>query len=87
MVTPSMMSDEESVGERFKVHQPEWRSLDFNAFLAELDCRAVSAKDCPCARVERFQGTPLKCAPPSNIQDWMVQEDDSSLLPESIHFD
>lgn len=71
-----MMLDEESVNGKFKVHTPEWRSAEFNTFLNDLDSRAAAINDKSHPRIQRLQGTPAKCSPPDNVDEWMVNEDD-----------
>ena len=76
-----MMSDEEDVGDNtFKVHQPQWRSVQLNELLKELDQRAARNKGH--ARKNRVSGTPLKSSVPIAAKDWMVTaEYDSDASP------
>ena len=75
-IEPSMMSDEEVVDGRFKVHRQEWRSDEFNDFMEELDDRASVTNPKPRPRLSRFQGTPQKTQPPPNTPGWMIANDE-----------
>ena len=46
-VEPSMMSDEEVVDGKFKVHRQEWRSEEFNDLMEELDGRVSNSTSKP----------------------------------------
>ena len=74
-IHPTMMSDEEDMEGKFKIHRQEWRSNEFNVLMDSLDKRAAKASSHP--RKERFYGTPLKCDEPSNVVDWMVDNQES----------
>ena len=65
-VTPTMMSDEEDVGENtFRIHRQEWRSPKMTHLLEELDTRADIATKKVHPRKNRVIGTPLKTNAPS----------------------
>ena len=86
-IHPTMMSDEEDVGGKFKVHRQEWRSTEFNEFMETLDARANSSSAKSCPRIERIHGTPCKKMPPTVTCDWMLssigREDSRILAPQS----
>lgn len=70
-VHPSMMSDEETVdGKTLKRKRPAWRSSEFNQLIDEIEQRYEHSSTHP--RKERICGSPLKCAPPTSIKEWMV---------------
>ena len=72
-VSPTMMSDEEDVGNNtFQVHRQEWRSQEMMDLFEELDRRADVAmkKAHPCKN--RIVGTPLKVDAPSTTKHWML---------------
>ena len=77
-ITPQMMSDEEEVDGKFKVHRPEWRSIALNDYLKALDSRA-NASDTASGhpRKERIVGTPIKCQIPACLgsTSWMVEDE------------
>ena len=69
-VTPTMMSDEEDVGNNtFRVHRREWHSQEMTDMLEELDRRADTAtkKAHPCK--DRVVGTPMKVDPQRTTKD------------------
>ena len=75
-VVPTMMSDDEDVGNNtFRVHHQEWRSLEMNDFLDELDQRADSAMKSSHPCKSRVVGTPVKVPVPDKMEAWMVRED------------
>jgi len=86
-VQPVMMSDEEEIEGKFKVHRPEWHSDDFNDFMDALDARALAAQGKARPRIARYSGTPCKSQPPPNTSLWMLsttEDHDSEILaPES----
>ena len=75
-VVPTMMSDEEDVGDNtFRVHRQEWRSQEMTDLLDELDRRADAAMKKVHPRKNRVLGTPLKVDAPNTTKDWMLRED------------
>ena len=75
-VSPSMMSDEEDVGNNtFRIHRQEWRSQEFSDLLEELDRRADSATKKAHPRRNRGIGTPLKVNAPTTAKEWMMRCD------------
>ncbi len=80
-VDASMMSDEEPVGGKFRVHRQEWRSPAFNDLMNTLDSRAETGRP----RIERVDGTPSKVSAPRNVSEWMIApaEDGEILAPQS----
>ena len=78
-VTPTMMSDEEDVGNNtFRVHRQDWRSQDMVDMFEELDRRADVAMKKVHPRKNRIVGTPLKVDAPSTTKDWMLRNPDTS---------
>ena len=70
-----MMSDEEPLPEgKIGRKRPSWRADSFNELMDTLDLRATSSFQ-RSARKERVPLSPIKTAPPSNIKDWMVNDD------------
>lgn len=60
-MSPTMMSDEEDVGDNtFRIHCQEWCSEEMTLFLEELDRRADTAMKKAHPRKNRIVGTPLK---------------------------
>lgn len=84
-VEPAMMSDEEVVDGKFKVHRQKWCSEEFNDFMEELDDRASVSSSKPRPRLSRFYGTPHKTQPPPNAPEWMISNsgDDTVLAPNT----
>ena len=75
-ITPSMMSDEEDVGNNtFRIHRQEWRSQELSDFLEGLDKRADAATKKAHPRRNRVVGTPLKVNAPTTTKEWMVQDE------------
>ena len=78
-----MMSDEEEIDGKFKVHRHDWRSNDCNDFMEELDARASASNSKPRPRISRYYGTPRRAQPPTNTPEWMLEvsnTDDSRVL-------
>ena len=75
-VVPTMMSDEEDVGDNtFRVHRQEWRSQEMTDLLDELDRRADTAMKKVHPPKNRVVGTPLKVDAPDRAKHWMLRED------------
>lgn len=78
-VTPSMMSEEEDMGDNtFKVHQPLWRSSQLVGLLQNLDTRASTSVNKAHPRKNRVIGTPYKNPAPACAKDWMKCTDTDS---------
>lgn len=78
-VVPSLMSDEDVGGNTFRIHQPQWCSVQLSNLLSELDRRAGSAQiNKSHARKNRIIGTPLKS---TAAKDWMIEREENSLSP------
>ena len=72
-VTPTMMSDEEDVGDNtFRIHRQEWCSPKMTHLLEELDTRADLATKKVHPRKNRVIGTPLKTYAPNATKEWML---------------
>ena len=67
-----MMSDEEEVEGKFKVHRQNWRSDEFNNFMDELDARALASQDQTRPRFARYFGTPSKANAPPHATQWLT---------------
>ena len=74
-----MMSDEEVIDGKFKVHHQEWCSEEVNDFMEQLDDRALVSNSKPRPGLSRFYGTPQKSQPPSNAPEWMISGNDDIL--------
>ena len=83
-VQPTMMSDEEEIDGKFKVHRQEWRSVEFNTFMDDLDARAIANQGKTRPRFLRYFGTPCKSEPPANANSWMMSSQPNSSEDEEI---
>lgn len=82
-VTPSMMSDEEDVGDNtFRIHRQEWRSQELSDLLEELDRRADAATKKAHPRRNHIVGTPLKVNAPTTVKEWMVRHESREGSPQ-----
>ena len=85
-VNPSMMSDEEDVGNNtFRIHRQEWRSQEFSDFLQELNRRADAVTKKAHPRRNRIVGTPLKVSAPTTTKEWMVRSEPREGSPSSFN--
>ena len=71
-IDATMMSDEEDCLGRFQVRRPMWRSAAFDKLMDTLDGRAGKTSH---PRIERFYGTPVRCEPPPNAKEWMIDNE------------
>ena len=80
-VNPVMMSDEETIDSKtLKRKRPEWRSVEFNSLIDEIEKRYENNSKHP--RKERVYGSPLKCCAPASAKEWMIMIK-SVMLPSS----
>ena len=78
-----MMSDEEDIDGKFKVHRQDWQSDEFNDFMEELDACASTSNSKLHPRISRYYGMPQKTRPPTNALEWMISissADESEIL-------
>ena len=72
---------QESVGaDTLKRRRPEWRSLELNRLLDELDQRSYQASKHP--RKVRVLGSPIRGPAPIGAADWTKHVDDYSVESE-----
>ena len=82
-VLPVMMSDEETIDSKtLKRKRPEWRSVEFNNLIDEIEKRYES--NSKHSRKESVYGSPLKCCVPAYTKKWMVESDIPPSSPDIL---